>query len=80
MPKRYSFDVAHARRAIGAPTKVMEVEYPERKLPPCQHCGKKKLKLTVEYAQIGFAVTDFMLVCVCPVCSKVTIILYQSED
>jgi len=79
MARRYSFDLKHARRAIGAKTKIMEVEYPDRKLPPCAHCGKPKLKLSVEYAQEGFSVTDFMLVCTCKFCSQVTIIIYQSE-
>lgn len=79
MANRVVFDLNKAKRAIGFAAKVMEVEHVERKLPPCGHCGKRKLYVHTEYVQVGFFQTDFMLVCWCGLCARPTIIVHVDE-
>lgn len=80
MAKRVVFNLAHAKRAVGVGAKVLEVEHPPRRLPPCHHCGKKQLYVSVEYVQEGMFQTDFVMVLYCKVCSRPTIMVYVSED
>jgi len=79
MAKRVVFNLAHAKRAVGVGARVLEVEHPPRKLPPCHHCGKKHLYVNAEYVQEGMFQTDFMLVLYCKTCARPTILVYTSE-
>jgi hypothetical protein len=80
MTKRTVFNLAAAKRQSGTKAQILEVDYPEKRLPPCSWCRKKKLKLRWEYIQEGIWWDDFLLICVCMSCMRATVIVYQSEE